>query len=325
LIGGRGVDNGLQAELLSSARRGRLGKAASVVGLVDTTIIDWSMASTVPSVVLFHNQPLAVRGLRRSFPQAKAVLYAHNALLTRLPEQVAARLMGRYDGIIFVSQSLADEYKRRMRKRLPPSTVIRNGVDVSAFEGAHAQPAQDVDVTFVGRLTPEKGPDVLVRALETLKARGVAVRARIVGGRWFYGDEPPSQYEVDLREKAIRSGLDVEFTGVVPPGDVPGLMDRSRLVVIPSTWDEPLGLTVLEALASSAAVVASEVGGIPEVATGGARLVPPGDVEALADELQALLADAEGMLELARAGRRLAEGYSYERAYQELASFLEAL
>src|SRR4030095_2821641 len=136
-------------------------------------------------------------------------------------------------------------------------------------------------VGYVGRLEPGKGPDVLLAAAERLVLKLPAVALLFVR-------EGPLRES--LAERASAAGVRVVFAGRRP--DVPALLRACDVIAVPSR-QEAYGRVFIEAMASHVPVVASAVGGIPEVCadrlTG--LLVPPEDPEALAAALAATLAD----------------------------------
>jgi glycosyltransferase involved in cell wall biosynthesis/GT2 family glycosyltransferase len=144
-------------------------------------------------------------------------------------------------------------------------------------------------VAMVGRLAPWKGQDVFVRAC-AIASQAVELEALVVGSAMF-GDDA---FEDEVRELARRSGLDgrMTFTGFLE--DVSALLPTVDVVVHASVVAEPFGLVVVEAMASGAAVVASDLGGPREIVTDGidGLLCPPGDPDALAAHLVRLAGDA---------------------------------
>ncbi len=134
------------------------------------------------------------------------------------------------------------------------------------------------DVTFVGRHIPDKGGQVLLAALEKLAAFGCGSMAVA-----FLGAGPA---QPEWQRLSLACGQRVSFLGSLPASEVAVELRRSRLVVIPSLWQEPFGVVMLEALAAGCGVIASAVGGLPEAGGQLARFVPPGDVEALADAIR---------------------------------------
>jgi glycosyltransferase involved in cell wall biosynthesis len=150
-------------------------------------------------------------------------------------------------------------------------------------------------VLFVGRLTPHKGIDRLLRALPA----GAALR--IAGSGGHDRRLPERDYPALLRRLA--AGRDVAFLGPVPDASLPGLYRGAAVLALPSLdrtcygrhvlVSELLGLAAIEAMASGTPVVASRIGGLAEVVVDGETgfLVPPGDVAALGEGLSRLLSD----------------------------------
>jgi glycosyltransferase involved in cell wall biosynthesis len=154
-------------------------------------------------------------------------------------------------------------------------------------------------ILFTGRIYPQKGLDVLLRAL----ARVRSPWRLIVDGE---GPALPS-----ARALASTLGLvdRIEFTGWAPPAAHWRHFERASIVVVPSIWPEPFGLVGLEAMSFGRPVVAFAIGGVPDwLAHGLTGLVtPPGDERALAAALDQLLGDPDLAECLGAAGRLRAE------------------
>jgi len=176
----------------------------------------------------------------------------------------------------------------------PPDRVVAlpNFVDLDEFT-APESPGEHF--LYVGRLSHEKGVETLIEA-----AVGTDARIIIAGE----GRERPR-----LEALAASSGAQVEFTGHVGPDRVRELTATARAVVVPSRWPENCPLVVLEAMASGRPVIASRVGGIPELARDGQEglLVAPGDAGALRAAIGRLNDDPELAVTMGRAGRARAE------------------
>lgn len=161
-----------------------------------------------------------------------------------------------------------------------------------------------VELLFVGRLVERKGVEVLVTAVSLL-ARERDVRLTVVGeGEW----------EPRIRAHVRSTGVEdrVRFTGYVSDDDLAGLYAGCDVFVLPAVVDakgdtEGLGVVLLEALAFARPVVASEVGGIPDIVREGRTgwLVPPGDPQALAERILWLAEHPSRAREVARQGRRI--------------------
>lgn len=202
-------------------------------------------------------------------------VHGTDAAMAKGPLRWFARwVLRRADAVIAVSEDLAG-WVRGVAE--VDATVLPMPLRPALADGLHGHitpPPADGPVLAVGRLVPEKGFDVLIRA-----AAKAAVRVVIVGDG---GQEPV------LRALADELGADVTFAGPVAPDELGPHYRAARLVAVPS-HREGFGLVAAEALASGRAVVASSVGGLAQVVADGVtgHLVPAGDVAALADALVA--------------------------------------
>ncbi|WP_420455809.1 glycosyltransferase family 4 protein [Rubrivirga sp.] len=165
-----------------------------------------------------------------------------------------------------------------------------------------AEPGGVPLVTFVGRLSPDKGADVLLRAFRRVLDRVPTARLRLIGA---------GEAEADLRALAAGLGLGeaVEWTGAVYGEALAEHVADAWVHVVPSVWAETFGLTTTEAMHRGTAVAATDIGGSAEIVADGetGRLVPPGDDRALADALVPILRDRALAARMGRAGRRRAE------------------
>jgi glycosyltransferase involved in cell wall biosynthesis len=156
--------------------------------------------------------------------------------------------------------------------------VVHNGIDVARFErhdepsAARAElglPQAPLLVTYAGRLHPAKGIETLI------EAAGIVARTRplhlVLAGRpAVMNDEQgrPRDYGAELRAIARGAGIASSITWIEHQRDMPALLRASDLTVLPSLWSEPFGRIVIESMACETPVVASRVGGIPEIMTG---------------------------------------------------------
>lgn len=239
-----------------------------------------ALLAGVPIRLLHVHRIASNRGSRRSYA---------------LSAQILSRFAQR---TIFCSEFVRRTVKPRRDRG---DVVIPNCVAFGAEPGARCGPRSNGPVVLaIGRLTKEKGMDVLLRALPQVVKRFPGVRVRIAG-------------DGDLRDRLMalsrRLGLDeyVAFLGF--RRDVPELMAQADLMVMPSRW-EGLPIALLEAVAAGLPVVASAVAGIPEVIADGETgwLVQPDDPEALAAAI------SEALLDPAEARRRAQLAYARDKA-----------
>ena len=168
-------------------------------------------------------------------------------------------------------------------------TIPATTQSASEFVSADRVPAEPPLVTFIGRLSHEKGSQIAVRAAGVLARRGRDVELALAG--------PGSPSDRDrLEDEAKRAGIQrpCKLLGVLGPRELAELLSRSSVLVVPSVWQEPMGIVVVEGALARVPIVASRVGGIPELVTDDeAILVPPGDPIALADAVSEVLCDPE--------------------------------
>jgi glycosyltransferase involved in cell wall biosynthesis len=193
--------------------------------------------------------------------------------------------------------------------------IIYGGVDAARFAPHPDDPRQGA--LFVGRITPHKGIDVLIRALPE------GVPLTVAGTAGHDARAPESNYPQLLRRLA--RDRPVTFAGRVPELHLPALYRRASVFVLPSVHEtcygrwiavsELLGLSLLEAMASATPVVCSRVGGLDEVVSQGETgyLVEPGNVEELRARISSIASDHALARRLGQAGReRAIELFSWE-------------
>ena len=185
----------------------------------------------------------------------------------------------------------------------------------ASASAANSRPRRAHLLLMVGRLHPEKGYAYLFRAMADLKPRTDRPFLLLVAGK--------GPFEEAYREEVRSLGCAdvVRFLGF--RGDVPDLMAAADLVVLPSVA-EAFGLVLTEALYLGTPVVATRVGGIPEIVTDGADgvLVPPAESRALAEAIAGLLDDPKRRARMAGAGRdKVRDRFRFEdmvRAYEAI-------
>jgi glycosyltransferase involved in cell wall biosynthesis len=190
--------------------------------------------------------------------------------------------------------------------------VVYNAVDLGKYDrsrvGSNTRAELGIDrdafvVGGVGRLAREKGFHCLIEAAAEISGRVPRLALLIVGG----GPPGPDEYVEELRRRAADSPVagNIIFTGY--RRDVPELMAAMDVVAVPSLR-EVFGLVAVEAMALARPVVASAVGGLPEVVEDGVTgiLIPPRDPSALAEAVTRLYTDAPLREKMGVAGRRRA-------------------
>ncbi|MFI4967239.1 MAG: glycosyltransferase [Gammaproteobacteria bacterium] len=205
--------------------------------------------------------------------------------------------------------------------------VIRNGVDTSRFgghnDGATLRREFDIPlqvplVVMLARLNPTKGIDCFFEAAAKVRERHPDAHFLVVGECYTRNGEGEivvdDAYRLELRNRVISLGLAdrVHFTGLRK--DVPQVLAAASVSVLPSL-SEGISNTLLESMAAGVPVVATRVGGTPEVIQDGEHglLTPPGDPQAIADAIHTVLGDPALAARLGANGRRrVMEEFSFE-------------
>jgi len=175
-------------------------------------------------------------------------------------------------------------------------------------------------ILCVGRFHRSKGQSALLRALALLKPHFPTLGAEFIG-------DGPLRGECERLAAELRLTRSCHFAGSLPHDRVLNAMARSDVTVVPSR-SEAFGLVAMESLAMGTPVIASSVGGLPEILGDnlGSWLVPPDDPEAIADRLRHLLTDAAGYVALSALARvRFLDQFEQSTAVRRLADWLESL
>lgn len=242
----------------------------------------------------------------------------------RLQRRLLERNLRRADVLCATSEALAQE----TAAFVPVGTPIHRtpfGVDTDRFQprpGGSRGPG--VVIGTARRLDRTYGLDVLLDAFARLDPAAAAARHNPLS-LWIAGEGPEG---TALRQQAARLGVaaHVQFLGTVPHEQMPAFMWALDLFVNPSRA-ESFGVAALEAAASGLPVVASRVGGLPEIVADGETglLVPPDDPAALAEALSLLIHAPERRRALGKAARdRAVDRYDWQRCAQAMERLYEA-
>ncbi len=289
------------------------------------------LASRRPDIIhthqitaLFYTGPVARRAAIPTVHTEHGKMYA-SRWRTRLLGRLASRSAQRF---FCVSQDIATEVRHWRIARPEKISVVPNGLDLHEFadeEGRVAVrellgvPAGAVVIGTVGRLSEIKRQDLLIRAVAAVNKAGRAAHVLIVG------DGPLRRHLADVA-KQMGMADKVHFAGYqARPQPFYYAMDIFAL----TSRSEGMPLAVLEAWAARRPVVASRVGGLPEIISDGNNgiLFDSGNESALKEHLLALIDNRSRAIEIARAGRKtVAEKYNldqtmaaYETHYLKLA------
>lgn len=249
----------------------------------------------------------------------------HNFPKDNWQQRLAGRFLKYNHKIITVSQKMAQEVGEIFKIDREKLAVIHNGIDLKSLEKYNSHSHKD-DNTFsflnIARLIPGKGVDIFIKAsallLEKLASYPVDIKFYIAGA---------GPMEKKLKDLAHELGLSgkVHFLGFCT--DVYRLIGQSDALVL-SSFSEGLSLSLLEAMALGKPVIATDVGGNPEVVKSGISgiLVPPADPAALAGAMEYILKHPSAANEMGANARRIArEGFGCEKMVDAVQNLLLAL
>ncbi|WP_435283661.1 glycosyltransferase family 4 protein [Streptomyces koelreuteriae] len=257
---------------------------------------DWTLE------LLRWNLRSAARGERLSPPDRARYLY-----LRFLQRPAYLPRLRRLDRVLAPSAYFADLVRRDVGE--VPVHVLPNGVPRTA---SPLPVAETGGLLFVGRLERVKGAHVLLDAFRLLLGSHSGATLDIVG-------EGTDRARLEAAAADLTAAGRVRFTGWLSPTAVRRALAAASVVVVPSVWPENFPTVALEALQCGRPLVASRVGGLPElVGEDNGVLVPPGDAPALAEALRPLLGDPDRL-------RRLGEGSAARAARYDVEHFLDAL
>jgi spore coat protein SA len=179
-------------------------------------------------------------------------------------------------------------------------------------------------ILFKGRMVKEKGIIELIKAFSAIDKNDILLL--IVGSKNF-GEKRSrmSSYETELMNM-IQQDDRIQHIGYVPYNDIPKLNKISYMCVVPSIWEEPAGLVVLEAIASETPLVVSDAGGIPEYVKPDYTNIVARDsnyIENLTSAMMKLLDDEEYYLSVMRKIKKERDIYNEERYYDNLCKVLD--
>jgi glycogen synthase len=249
----------------------RLTRRPSTTKLVE--LLRWSD--------LFFQNNISLRTLLPALVLRKPTLVVHQTWLQNTRGGVGWNNRIKYVLLRFVtnvaiSKAVADGIAGH-------SFVIGNPYDDNVFRLIPSI-AREKTLVFAGRVVSDKGVDLLLQALKLLQSETLVPDLTIVGS----GPE-----ENNLRRLSGELGLDrqVTFVGQKPGATLAEILNRHRVLVVPSQWAEPFGIVALEGIACGCVVVGSEQGGLKEAIGPCGLTFENGNVRALADQLKRLLKD----------------------------------
>lgn len=293
-------------------------------------------------VVHLFNRPRLVLPVREALPESRLILSLHNEMFR--PEKIgpeeAQAAIAATERIVTVSNFIGRGVEALYPEARGKWSTIYSGVDLDRFLPIWTPEARRIRqrlraehglgrgpiLLYVGRLSPKKGADVVVRALGPVARRYPEATLVLVGSKW-YGEDRISDYVAYVRALAARAPMKVLATGYVPADRVHEWFAAGDLFICASQWEEPLARVHYEAMAAGLPIITTARGGNPEVVRGqgnGLVVEEAGSPEIFARAILRLLGDADLRTRMSRRGRALAEAhFGWDRVAAEIRALWE--
>lgn len=277
-----------------------------VIDLIETpeVFITPELAKHLPYIIRLHGAAWACRRL----------MSERSPLSDRVESRLEGFTLRRANGISSPSRMLANYIDANcdLAERFPIE-IVPYPVDTVLLNPGRGRGGPPV-VLFVGRVEKRKGADVLMRAIPQVLDKRPECKFVFAGA-----------VADDMRHVAKTPPTGLEFLGARPHDELVGWYQRASLLVVPSLWDNSPNV-IYEAMACGTPVIASRVGGIPELVDDGITglLVPPGDPQALAESIIRLLDDVKTRVLMGQCAREKAVAeYSVDKIVAHTLDFYQ--
>lgn len=213
--------------------------------------------------------------------------------------------------------------------------VLRNKIDQEKFRVNIKQDridelrrkfnlnTSDKIILFTGRFTKEKGIKELLLAFKNVNYKNV--KLLIVGG-YYFGSGMVSPFETEMKELADSMKDKIIFTGFIDYNTIPELYALADIVVIPSIWDDPAPLTVVESLTAGKALITTYSGGIAEYANENSSILLKRDenlISLLSEKIEYLLNNPDVINNMEKAVLEMTKDWNLENFYKDFCDLLE--
>ncbi len=305
------VDPKQLGELTISMLKGELGHQRKEVD----KLVDWLKVQDTPDVVVLQNSMLIglAEPIKRSLRcPVVCTLQGEELFLDGLPEphrsealQLIRTSVAHIDAFIAVSHYSADfmaDYLSIPRAKIQ---VVPLGVHPDDFAPRNEQhESTGFTVGYLGRIAPEKGLHLLAEAYKIFRERNDVSNARLEAAGWMAPEGKAYLADIEQRLKAWGLADEFRYHGELDRQGKVEFLRRLNVFSMPTTYAEPKGLTILEAMASGVPIIQPQHGSFPEMIkrTGGGILVEVNNAESLAEGLDKLYQNSEMAADLGRQG-----------------------
>jgi UDP-glucose:(glucosyl)LPS alpha-1,2-glucosyltransferase len=276
-----------------------------------------------PDLIEVHNRPEMALAIADRLPGVPVVGFLHNDPLTmREATTVAERttLLTKLARVVTPSAFIRDRLLDGISNPPKQPSILPNCIDLTEFPDIRRK---ERIVLFVGRVVPDKAPDVFVSAWAATAPFVEGWTAELIGADRFNEDSPETPFVAEVTGAA--DGAGVRMLGYRQHRHVLAAMARAAILVMPSRWEEPFGLVAVEAMASRAALICSNRGALHEVAGDAALYVDPDNAGSVAAAIRTLCTNEARRVTLAEEGRKRAMLYDLGNITEQLADLRRSI
>ena len=238
-------------------------------------------------LIEIHNRPYLIEQIKKQnrFP---ITLFFHNDPQTMNGSKSVKdreKILKKCVAIFCVSEFIKKKFLQGINGDIKKVHVLYNGVErkLSRF------PIKNKEVLFVGRLVPEKGVHFYVEALKIIATKHPEWKYGLIGSFRLGENENTNSYASEVINRFKSIGPQAQFYGFQDNRFVQEKMKSASINVIPSLWEEPFGLVAAEAMSNGICIIASKVGGIPEIVESNGILIDNINHKKLADNIDCLI------------------------------------
>lgn len=273
--------------------------------------------------MILHNDPELAVYLRAKFPKAYLIHHFHNQIETAHPFRRS--FPSSVNVITAVSHFTSRWVENHFALKRGTVQTVYNGVDCAHFTPAQNPHHGSPIINFLGRTGIEKAPDLVLQAAMELAPGASPFGVQILGSNHW------NTFELDDYQRLLQSlsgqlesqGIPVRRAGHVSRALLPTELRRADIHVVPSRWDEPFALTILEGMACGLATVVAKTGGAPEVVGDAGMLFERDSVNGLASRLRQFLADENLRADYAHRARNRARQFTWDKTWSCFHSLIE--
>ena len=247
-------------------------------------------------IIEIHNRPYLLNYLLiKKIVNQSLVLYFHNDPLTmKGSKSIKERLtiLRKASAVVFVSNFLKEKFLEGINESFENIFIIPNSLDQNTNIEKINKSKQ---ILYVGRIVQEKGVHIFANVVKNLSKKYKDWKFIILGSTKL-GYNKTSPFEKKIINNINLLDINAQYLGYTPNAKVKKIMSESSILIIPSIWEEPFGITAIEGLSNKMAIISSEVGGLKEILDGKGILIKNINEHKLQVELENLINNPEDII-----------------------------